>query len=264
VILIVAGVLVALVIVMPSAPTAAKPAAQTVELLSNPGFDTDLSGWTYNPANSNCPGAPVWSTPGVAYLDCDGFGDMYGWFSSLFEIPAGLVGETITVSWDILSQPFLNDQILIIAPGSSTVASWFNPGETYWLSSGTFEPATSGTYEIVGLSGGYGFYDYISVVAPDVPAETPTATPTNTLTPTATATPTLTPTVTATATATPTATLEPTGVTIYTVDLPSGGRGELYMSVTAGDVFVTVAAAALGATTLFYVLYRLAYNASRR
>lgn len=50
----------------------------------------------------------------------------------------------------------------------------------------------------------------------------------------------------------------------YEVDLPSGETGYVEMYAIAGDVVNVAATMGVGAVILFYVLYRLAYNASRR
>lgn len=83
----------------------------------------------------------------------------------------------------------------------------------------------------------------------------PTATPTLTITPTATYTPG--PTATPTITPTVTATGEPTSITIYTIDLPSGGVGQLIMSMTAGEVILAFSIIALFILNLFLLLRTL-------
>ncbi len=85
------------------------------------------------------------------------------------------------------------------------------------------------------------------------PTPTPTPTSTAPATPAATATSTSTPTVTSTATPPPTATATLTATptvtrpaaSVYVAELPSGGRAEISMTATAGDVWLVLILAAL-------------------
>lgn len=262
-------------VVMPTGR--AMPLRQSgLEILLNPGFDSDVSNWSYAP-NSACFEPPEWLSTSGGYngLAVSPVLCLSGYYVGVFQ------------SVDLTGYEGLGFDV------TTTVSSACN-GEAYlmvespaggWTDS---EPIVSGVMElsvsdvVVDTSDDWtvevvissctnqdeAWIDEVSFLVDVPPTETPTPTetatptltPTATITPTATATPTLTPTVTPT----PTATLEPTGVTIYTVDLPSGGRGELYMTATAGEVFTTTAILGMGVVTLFYVLYRMAYNASRR
>jgi hypothetical protein len=81
--------------------------------------------------------------------------------------------------------------------------------------------------------------------------------------------PTPTPTETATPSATPTGTPEPTvtptpGPKIYEIDLPEGGRGEVVMSVSAGEFAVASFLAGIAAVLLFAQLVNLAYMNTKR
>lgn len=271
IVILIVCVLVALGVAMPGA---AMPVRQTTELVPNAQFSSsDMSGWSGE--YGMCDDPPDWDSEAIYPVVDTYFGlatvsemclDNEIWWQVDIVIPAEYVG--LNYSIDIFGyshcagaeygiEVFDGTDYLIADEGAGSGFFNFNSSgvlTNYGTAFAAFYGLTCPAYAELWL-------DYFSfTVDVPTPTPTPTATPTTTVTPTATSTPTLTPTVTVT----PTATLEPTGVTIYTVDLPSGGRGELYMSATAGDVFVAIAAIGLGGVSLFYVLYRLAYNASRR
>lgn len=81
------------------------------------------------------------------------------------------------------------------------------------------------------------------------------ATPTPSPSPTVTATPTPTATATPGPTATPTPTMTPTpGPKVVSVDLPTGGRGEVVYTIAAGDVVIAVGIVILATLHLFELL----------
>lgn len=274
ILIVVCVLLVALGVAMPGA---AMPVRQTTELVPNAQFSSsDMSGWTGD--YGSCVEPPTWldeaffPEPGEYFglatvvEDCLGNGI---WWQADLTIPVEYVGLTYYIDFFGYSHCAGAAYGVEVYDGTNYLLADDSSGAGFINFSNSGVLANSG-------SGYAAFYadpscsldeqlwiDYFSFVV-DVPTPTPTITPTATATPTMTPTVTATPTTTPTATVTPTATLEPTGVTIYTVDLPSGGQGELYMSATAGDVFVTIGTIGLGGITLFYVLYRLAWNASRR
>lgn len=260
VILIIVCVLVALGVAMPGA---AMPVRQTTELVPNAQFSSsDMSGWSGE--YGMCDDPPHWYSDVGTYFGLATVSEMcldnQIWWQVDIVIPAEYVG--LNYSIDIFGyshcagaeygiEVFDGTDYLIADELAGSGFFNFNSSgvlTNYGTAFAAFYGSTCPAYAELWL-------DYFSFTV-DVPTPTPT--------PTATATPTLTPTVTATPTLTPTVTLEPTGVTVHTLELPSGGQWQLHMSLTAGDVFVTVSVLGLGAVTLFYVLYRLAYNASRR
>lgn len=274
VIFIVVCVLVALGVAMPGA---AMPVRQTTELVPNAQFSSsDMSGWTGD--YGSCVEPPGWldeaffPEPGEYFglatvsEDCLSYGI---WWQSDFNIPAEYVGLSYTAQYSGYSHCVAGEGGVEIYDGANYLLV------DDWAGNGFFGSTNSGvlTNSGVGYAAFYAdpscsmldqlWIDFLSLTV-NVPTPTPTVTPTATATPTVTPTVTATPTLTPTITTTPTATLGPTGVTIYTIDLPSGGQGELYMSATAGDVLVTIGTIGLGGVTLFYVLYRMAFHASRR
>lgn len=77
-----------------------------------------------------------------------------------------------------------------------------------------------------------------------------------------TATPTYTP--TASPTATPTATPDPTAITLYEVDLPSGGRAVVSMEMSAGEILILGGMLLLSALTLFTLARDLGHMVSKK
>jgi hypothetical protein len=128
--------------------------------------------------------------------------------------------------------------------------------------------------------------------SPSSPTSTPTLEPTEAVTEAATATPVVIvvtasleptePTEAATATPTPAeveaiievrdqepmqqiqAEGEPEAATVYLVDLPSGGQAVVTMSVTAGDIFVVIGLAGLGAVVLWGHIKDLSWLNAKR
>lgn len=280
IVILIVCVLVALGVAMPGA---AMPMMQT-QIINNPEFASNVTGWEVD-FGDDCGEYPVWLDQsfvpddeyfGLAIPDDNCVG-LFSGFAQSVDVSAyeGWDYEITVFGYSDCNRTLylLLDDGLSGQSDTNTAAGYHNLSvsgtvDTTWLSN----YLVTVQWSIAGCAAAdETWVDYVRfTVYEPLATETPTPTFTPTITPTATATPTLTPTVTATptitptVTVTPTATLEPTGVTIYTVDLPSGGRGELYMSATAGDVFVAIAAIGLGGVSLFYVLYRLAYNASRR
>lgn len=271
VVLIVVCVLFALGVAMPGAAMPMVQPPYSEELFSNATFDDDVSGWGYS--EGDCQEPPFWLVSHLTYTgllhtseDC---ATVYIVIDQTGVIPPEYNGQTFYVEargW----MPCANVTMDFYYPGGFLTDSQASgTGILVLNGSDTFDLSGGNEYSIwLSLDQGCGYdeswFDYISLTADAGSTPTPTITPTATATPTLTPTVTATPTITPTVTVTPTATLGPTGVTIYTIDLPSGGQGELYMSATAGDVLVTIGTIGLGGVTLFYVLYRMAFHASRR